>query len=154
LFSIIVLHGPNLNLLGVREPSVYGIITLAEINEHLSALASRRGAKIEIIQSNHEGVLVDAIHNAAGTMDGVLINAAAYTHTSIAIRDAIAAVKLPAVEVHLSNIYKREPFRHHSYLAPVVVGQISGFGAQSYYLGFQALLTYLQEQTVTGTPGH
>jgi 3-dehydroquinate dehydratase II len=146
LVSVIVLHGPNLNLLGVREPSVYGSVTLFEINERLTALADQQGASVEILQSNHEGVLVDAIHGAVGTHDGILINAAAYTHTSVAVRDAIAAVKLPAVEVHLSNVYQREAFRHHSYLAPIVIGQISGFGANSYYLGFQALLTYLQDQ--------
>jgi 3-dehydroquinate dehydratase II len=139
-----VLHGPNLNLLGVREPGIYGAVTLSEINDFLLTLATQHGSKIEVMQSNHEGVIVDAIHSALGHHDGILINAAAYTHTSVAIRDAISAVKLPAVEVHLSNVYQREVFRHHSYLAPVVVGQISGFGAQSYYLGFQALLTHLQ----------
>ncbi len=141
--SILVLHGPNLNLLGVREPSIYGAVTLPEINEQLSALATQQQSKVELFQSNHEGAIVDAIHNALGVHDGILINAAAYTHTSVAIRDAISAVKLPAVEVHLSNVYQREKFRHHSYLSAVVLGQISGFGAQSYYLGLQALLTHL-----------
>jgi 3-dehydroquinate dehydratase II len=138
-----VLHGPNLNLLGVREPGIYGAVTLPEINEQLSALATQQQSKVELFQSNHEGAIVDAIHNALGVHDGILINAAAYTHTSVAIRDAISAVKLPAVEVHLSNVYQREKFRHHSYLSAVVLGQISGFGAQSYYLGLQALLTHL-----------
>jgi 3-dehydroquinate dehydratase II len=148
LSSILVLHGPNLNLLGVREPGIYGSVTLLEINKQLSALAAQQSSKVEVVQSNHEGTLVDAIHSALGYHDGLLINAAAYTHTSIAIRDAISAVKLPAVEVHLSNVYQREVFRHHSYLASVVVGQISGFGAQSYYLGLQALLTHVQKPTV------
>jgi 3-dehydroquinate dehydratase II len=143
LSSILVLHGPNLNLLGVREPGIYGAVTLPEINEQLSALATQQQSKVELFQSNHEGAIVDAIHNALGVHDGILINAAAYTHTSVAIRDAISAVKLPAVEVHLSNVYQREKFRHHSYLSAVVLGQISGFGAQSYYLGLQALLTHL-----------
>lgn len=138
-----MLHGPNLNLLGVREPGIYGAVTLPEINEQLSALATQQQSKVELFQSNHEGAIVDAIHNAFGVHDGILINAAAYTHTSVAIRDAISAVKLPAVEVHLSNVYQREKFRHHSYLSAVVLGQISGFGAQSYYLGLQALLTHL-----------
>jgi 3-dehydroquinate dehydratase II len=147
LSSILVLHGPNLNLLGVREPSIYGAVTLPEINEQLSILAAGQNSKVEVFQSNHEGALVDAIHSALGYHDGILINAAAYTHTSVAIRDAISAVKLPAVEVHLSNVYQREAFRHHSYLASVVLGQISGFGAHSYYLGLQALLTHLHSQT-------
>jgi 3-dehydroquinate dehydratase II len=138
-----VLHGPNLNLLGVREPSIYGAVTLLEINERLSALAAQQKSKTEAFQSNHEGALVDAIHSALSHHEGILINAGAYTHTSIAIRDALSAVKLPAVEVHLSNVYQRESFRHHSYLATVVLGQISGFGAHSYYLGLQALLTHL-----------
>jgi 3-dehydroquinate dehydratase II len=138
-----VLHGPNLNLLGVREPGIYGAVTLAEINQRLTVLASQQGAEVKVFQSNHEGAIVDAIHDALGVHDGILINAAAYTHTSVALRDAISAVKLPAVEVHLSNVYQREAFRHHSYLSAVVLGQISGFGAQSYYLGLQALLTHL-----------
>ncbi len=146
LFSILVLHGPNLNLLGQREPQVYGSITLSEINDRLAQIAQELSASLEILQSNHEGVLVDAFHAAAGQHQGILINAAAYTHTSIALRDAIAAVKLPTVEVHLSNIYQRESFRHHSLIAPVVLGQISGFGAYSYYLGLRALVEYLQRQ--------
>jgi 3-dehydroquinate dehydratase II len=140
-----VLHGPNLNLLGTRETNIYGAVTLPEINARLMALAEKQGVQLEILQSNYEGALVDAIQSAPERHQGVLINAAAYTHTSVAIRDAIAAVKLPTVEVHLSNIYRREVFRHHSYLAPVVVGQISGFGAHSYYLGFHALLTHVRD---------
>jgi 3-dehydroquinate dehydratase II len=145
LFSVLALHGPNLNLLGMREPGIYGAVTLKEIDLHLQALAAQEKVDVEILQSNHEGILIDAIQAAPQRHQGILINAAAYTHTSVALRDAIAAVQLPTVEVHLSNIYRREDFRHHSYLAPVVVGQISGFGAQSYYLGFQALLNHLRQ---------
>jgi 3-dehydroquinate dehydratase II len=142
--SILVLHGPNLNLLGQREPGIYGSQTLDGINNLLATTAASLGVKVVPLQSNHEGVLVDAIHNALGPHQGILINAGAYTHTSVALRDAIAGVNLPTVEVHLSNIYRREEFRHHSYLAPVVIGQISGFGEQSYLLGLQALVHHLQ----------
>ena len=145
--KIIVLHGPNLNLLGLREPGVYGSTTLAAINELLKKSAAHLKVGLSCFQSNHEGVLVDTIHSARTNFQGVIINAGAYTHTSVAIRDAIAAVQLPTVEVHLSNIYAREQFRHHSYLAPVVIGQISGFGADSYNLGLQALVNYLNMQT-------
>ncbi|MDK2413002.1 type II 3-dehydroquinate dehydratase [Aphanizomenon sp. PH219] len=143
--SILVLHGPNLNLLGLREPGIYGSLTLAEINRLLESKAMELQADILFMQSNHEGVLVDAIHGALGKHQGIVINAGAYTHTSVALRDAIAAVNLPTVEVHLSNIYRREDFRHHSYIAPVVIGQISGFGAQSYLLGLEALVYYLNQ---------
>ncbi|MFM6136071.1 MAG: type II 3-dehydroquinate dehydratase, partial [Sphaerospermopsis kisseleviana] len=122
--SILVLHGPNLNLLGQREPGIYGSLTLEEINRLLAAEAIKLEAKVAPLQSNHEGVLLDAIHGALGQHQGIVINAGAYTHTSVALRDAIAAVNLPTVEVHLSNIYRREDFRHHSYIAPVVIGQI------------------------------
>lgn len=138
------MHGPNLNLLGLREPEIYGSITLLQINKTLELDAQRLQANITCLQSNHEGVLVDAIHNARETHQGILINAGAYTHTSVAIRDALAAVQIPTVEVHLSNIYTREEFRHHSYIAPVAIGQISGFGADSYSLGLQALVNYLK----------
>ena len=144
--SILVLHGPNLNLLGLREPGIYGSLTLAEINRLLESKAMELQAGVLPVQSNHEGVLVDAIHEALGKHQGIVINAGAYTHTSVALRDAIAAVNLPTVEVHLSNIYRREDFRHHSYIAPVVIGQISGFGAQSYLLGLQALVYYIRSQ--------
>lgn len=144
--SVLILHGPNLNLLGLREPGIYGVSTLAQIDNRAIELGWSLGVEVTTLQSNHEGVLVDAIHDARDRHDGLVINAAAYTHTSIAIRDAIAAVQIPTVEVHLSNIYKREPFRHHSYLAPIVVGQISGFGAYSYELGLQALVFHLREQ--------
>ncbi|WP_066383937.1 MULTISPECIES: type II 3-dehydroquinate dehydratase [unclassified Anabaena] len=143
--SILVLHGPNLNLLGQREPGVYGSTTLAEINCLLEAAGKNLQAQVFPVQSNHEGVLVDAIHEALGKHQGILINAGAYTHTSVALRDAIAAVNIPTVEVHLSNIYRREEFRHHSYIAPVVIGQISGFGVQSYLLGLQALVHHVTQ---------
>lgn len=141
--SIIVLHGPNLNLLGKREPEIYGSLTLDEIDVLLKTDGEKLGVAVSSLQSNHEGVLVDAIHDALGKHQGILINPGAYTHTSIAIRDALAGVEIPTVEVHLSNIYQREDFRHHSYIAPVAVGQISGFGFESYRLGLQALVNYL-----------
>lgn len=142
--SILVLHGPNLNLLGQREPGIYGSVTLEQINRLLTEEGQKLQALVSTVQSNHEGVLVDSIHAARKEHQGILINAGAYTHTSVAIRDAIAAVSIPTVEVHLSNIYQREAFRHHSYIAAVAIGQISGFGAESYRLGLQALVHYLQ----------
>ncbi|MGV2828949.1 type II 3-dehydroquinate dehydratase [Myxosarcina sp. GI1(2024)] len=143
--NILVLHGPNLNLLGRREPEVYGSMTLDSIDRLLLEDARKLQVNISCLQSNHEGVLVDSIHQATEKYEGILINAGGYTHTSVAIRDAIAAVKIPTVEVHLSNIYQREHFRHHSYIAPVAIGQISGFGADSYRLGLQALVNYLSQ---------
>ena len=142
--AILILHGPNLNLLGLREPEVYGMTTLADIDRRLEEEGQKLQAKVVAFQSNHEGALVDAIHAARGQYQGIVINAGAYTHTSLALRDAIAAVALPTVEVHLSNIYSRESFRHHSYIAPVSIGQISGFGADSYLLGLQALVRHLR----------
>jgi 3-dehydroquinate dehydratase-2 len=142
--SILVLHGPNLNLLGEREASIYGSVSLEQVDQALHRQAELLGVKLEILQSNHEGVLIDAIHRARQQHAGILINPGAYTHTSIALRDAIAAVGLPTVEVHLSNIYRREPFRQHSYIAAVALGQISGFGAHSYLLGLQALVQHLR----------
>jgi 3-dehydroquinate dehydratase-2 len=142
--SVLILHGPNLNLLGLREPGIYGVSTLAEIDARLVEIGRSLQVDIHSYQSNHEGRLVDAIHEARDQRHGIVINAGAYTHTSVAVRDAISAVQIPAVEVHLSNIYKREEFRHHSYLSAVVIGQISGFGANSYYLGLQALIAHLE----------
>ncbi|MBP6920907.1 MAG: type II 3-dehydroquinate dehydratase [Candidatus Omnitrophica bacterium] len=141
--KILVIHGPNLNLLGTREPGVYGTVTLASINARLKKIAAKKKAGVRIIQSNVEGVIVDAIGKARGRFDAILINPAAYTHTSVAIRDALAAVALPAVEVHLSNTHTREAFRHTSLISPVVKGTIMGFGAQSYYLGLEALIELL-----------
>lgn len=145
MHSILVLHGPNLNLLGKREPGIYGAATLEQIDQMLARESQSLQAKVSTLQSNHEGVLVDSIHSALDLHHGILINAGAYTHTSVALRDAIAAVSLPTVEVHLSNIYKREEFRHHSYIAPVAIGQISGFGVESYRLGLHALVNYLRQ---------
>lgn len=147
VLSLLVLHGPNLNLLGVREVGIYGSLSLEQIDQALHQQAHSLKAKLETLQSNHEGVLIDAIHRAHQQHHGILINPGAYTHTSIALRDAIAGVGLPTVEVHLSNIHRREAFRQHSYIAAVAIGQISGFGAQSYLLGLQALVQHLRLQT-------
>ncbi|MBI4784782.1 MAG: type II 3-dehydroquinate dehydratase [Oscillatoriophycideae cyanobacterium NC_groundwater_1537_Pr4_S-0.65um_50_18] len=148
MLSILVLHGANLNLLGRREPGIYGHETLKDIDAALEQQAIELQVKISSFQSNHEGVLIDWIHAAWDQHQGILINPGAYTHTSIAIRDAIAAVALPTVEVHLSNIHRREAFRHHSYIAPVAIGQISGFGAESYSLGLQALVHHLRQDAL------
>jgi len=144
--KFMILHGPNLNMLGKREPAVYGNQTLDDINASLAELASELGCELSLFQSNSEGELIDAIHKSAAMSHGILINPAAYTHTSIAIRDALSAVGLPVVEVHLSNIHRRETFRHISMVAPVAIGQISGFGRDSYLLGLRALFNYVKNQ--------
>lgn len=143
--KILVIHGPNLNLLGSREVDVYGSVTIDAINKELKSLAKAKGVALEIIQSNHEGDIVEAIGGAKGKFAAILINPAAYTHTSVAIRDAISAVRIPTVEVHLSNIYAREEFRHTSLVAPVAAGQVSGFGKASYTLGLEAAIGLLDK---------
>ena len=142
--KILVIHGPNLNLLGSREPEIYGKATLDNINEQINAWARDHSITVQIKQSNHEGEIVDYIGKAKDEFDLLLINPAAYTHTSVAIRDAISAIGIPAIEVHLSNIYSREEFRHTSLIAPVCHGQVSGFGVHSYILGLQAALKMIK----------
>ena len=143
--SILVLHGPNLNLLGTREPDVYGPLTLDDINTRLVAAGKEMGVEVRTFQSNSEGALIDALHEAREWAAGVVINPGAYTHTSVALRDAIAAIGIPVVEVHLSNVYVREEFRHKSLLAPVCLGKITGFGWWSYLLGLQALVEKVKD---------
>lgn len=143
--KILVLHGPNLNLLGTREPEIYGSMTLGDINTQLIELGNQVGAELKCSQSNHEGTLIDALQDAQMWADGVIFNPGGYTHTSIALRDAIAALKIPVIEVHLSNVYAREEFRHHSMISAVCKGKIVGFGWRSYTLGFQALVEILQD---------
>ncbi|NWF35819.1 type II 3-dehydroquinate dehydratase [Mariprofundus sp. KV] len=143
---ILVLHGPNLNLLGTREPGHYGHVTLADINQSLIDLGDSLGVEISTFQSNHEGELVDRIHQAASDhIDGIVINPAAYTHTSIALRDAMLAINIPFIEVHLSNIHRREEFRHHSMLAAAATGIVAGFGAASYQLALRGLQDHLRQ---------
>lgn len=139
MISLLVLNGPNLNLLGTRQPEVYGRTTLADLEDQCRAAADDLGVAVAFFQSNSEGALIDAIHAARGTHDGIVLNAGAYTHTSIALMDAIAATGVPTVEVHLSNIHAREPFRHRSWIAPVAIGQIAGFGTTGYVLALRAL---------------
>ena len=151
MLKILVLHGPNLNLLGTREPTLYGLTTLEELNTSLVTLGKELGVSVEARQSNIEGELVTWIQEASSQFQGLLMNPAAYTHTSIALRDAIVGVGMPTVEVHLSNIHRRESFRRRSYLAPVALGQISGFGPHSYFLGLRALVAALQQRASTKT---
>ena len=146
MIKILVIHGPNLNLLGKREPEIYGKVTIEGINRKLNAIAKKKKITLEIFQSNHEGEIVDKIGGAKDKYKALLINPAAYTHTSVAIRDAISAVNIPAVEVHLSNIYAREDFRRNSLMASVVKGQISGFGIDSYLYGFDAAINLAKKQ--------
>jgi len=143
---VLVLHGPNLNMLGQREPQIYGHTTLADIDAMLVTLGQELGVAVETFQSNHEGELVSRIQAARSQVSALLINGGAYTHTSVAILDALLAVDLPVVEVHLSNLYKREEFRHHSYIARAAIGQICGFGADSYLLGLRAAVNLLQRK--------
>mgnify|MGYP000147268175 CR=1 FL=1 len=145
MINILIIHGPNLNLLGEREPEWYGMASLSSVNELIIERAKKLNCEVRIRQSNSEGEIVDLIQRAKGWARGIIINPAAYTHTSIAIRDAIRATGLPTVEVHLSNIYKREEFRHRSFTAPVCIGQISGFGPLGYVFALEALCNFLQE---------
>lgn len=152
MLRLLVLHGPNLNLLGTREPSVYGQVSLPDIDKSIARRGGELGIAVQTKQSNMEGELVTWIQNARGYFDGIIINPAAYTHTSIAIRDAIAAVALPTVEVHLSNIHQREEFRHHSFIAAVALGQIAGFGPTGYLLALEALTSHLEAGSKLSRP--
>lgn len=146
MLKILVLHGPNLNLLGLREPEIYGKTTLIDINKELMGFAKKEGLELTTKQSNFEGELIQIIQETMENYDGIVFNPAAYTHTSIALRDAIAAVNIPVIEVHLSNIYKREQFRHYSYISEVAEGVVSGFGKESYFLGLRALINLLSKK--------
>jgi 3-dehydroquinate dehydratase-2 len=143
--SVLVLNGPNLNLLGKREPDIYGSLTLADIEKRCASTASELGLDIEFFQSNHEGKLLDAIHQSSDKHDGIILNAGAFTHTSVALHDALKGVGLPCIEVHISNTFAREAFRHHSYISPVALGVICGFGAMSYLLALQALTEHFKQ---------
>ena len=142
--KVLIINGVNMNMLGLREPEKYGSMTLRQLEKELYAYSFELNIDIETFQSNSEGEIVEKIHNAKDSFDGIIINAGAYTHTSIAIRDAISAIAIPCIEIHMTNIYKREEFRHHSYIAPVCIGQISGFGADSYKLGLKAIVNFLR----------
>lgn len=144
---ILVLHGPNLNLLGVREPQVYGRLTLPDVQARLETVAAELGVRLSHHQDNSEGGLIDRIHAAMGQCDGVVFNPGGYTHTSVALRDALSGTGLPFVEVHLSNVHAREPFRHKSLLAPVAIGQVAGFGVESYTLGLRGLVDWLRQRS-------
>ena len=149
MIKILLIHGPNLNLLGRREPAIYGSLSLDEINTRMKQLAEERQAELRVFQSNSEGALIDAIHDAGSWADGIVINPGAYGHYSYALRDALVGVNLPAVEVHLSNIHAREDFRRHSVISAVVTGSISGLGWRSYACGIQALISILEEREQT-----
>lgn len=153
--KILVIHGPNLNLLGRREPDIYGRLTLDDINTRLSSLAAELGVEVSFFQSNHEGALVDEVQKAVGRYDAIIINPGAYTHTSVALRDAIAGAGIPTVETHISNIYRREEFRKHSFISPVAAGVISGFGPDSYLLALRAVVGIVSqpERSVKGHEG-
>ena len=142
--KILILHGPNLNLLGTREPEVYGSTTLNDINEKMIALGKELGAEVKCLQSNHEGALIDALHDARNWASGVVFNPGGYTHTSVALRDAISAIVIPVIEVHLSNVYAREEFRHTSFVSAVCRGKVSGFGWRSYELGLRGLVDIIK----------
>jgi 3-dehydroquinate dehydratase-2 len=146
VFKVLLIHGPNLNMLGKREPGIYGTLTLDEINARMQKLAKENGVELQISQSNSEGALIDAIQNAADWADGIVINPGAYSHYSYAIRDALAAVQLPAIEVHLSNIYAREEFRNHSVISAVTLGCIAGLGVRSYSCGLLSLIGILNDR--------
>ena len=153
--NILLIHGPNLHLLGQRQPEIYGSQTLADIDQHLVEVATQRHITLKIFQSNHEGEIVTTIGQHIDGADGILINPAAYTHTSVAIRDALATIGLPVIELHLSNVHGRESFRHHSYIAPIAIGTIAGFGAFSYDLALEAMIQHLnvaqtKSKTATG----
>ncbi len=148
--KILILHGPNLNLLGTREPEMYGSLTLDDINNKLVELGKKLGAEVTCLQSNHEGALIDALQDARTSAEGVLFNPGGYTHTSIALRDAISAIHLPVIEVHLSNVYAREEFRHISMISAVCKGKIVGFGWRSYLLGLRGLIEILQQEHADG----
>jgi 3-dehydroquinate dehydratase-2 len=142
--KILVIHGPNLNLLGRREPDIYGTFTLDDVNQRLSALAQELGVEVSFFQSNHEGELVQKIQEAMGVYSAIVINPGAYTHTSVALRDAVSSTGIPAIETHISNIYRREEFRKHSYISGVAVGQICGFGPDSYLLALRAAVAHVK----------
>ena len=144
--AVLVIHGPNLNLLGTREPEIYGHLTMQDINENLAKQAKSSGIDIDFFQSNHEGAIIDKLHNSRGKFDYIILNAGAFTHYSIAIRDAISAVEIPTIEVHLSNVHQREEFRHHSVISPVVVGQICGFGLDSYKSALYIAIRHLTKE--------